>query len=301
MKFKKIVAIDYTGIDEFVHDDLLNLCDDFVMYEDIPVSDEDIINRAKGADAILVSWNTQINGDILKRLPDLKYVGMCCSLYDERSANVDIAQAREQNIIVKGVKDYGDDGVVEFIISELIRLLGGFGNIQWRDEAVELKNTKLGIIGLGTLGLMFAEAARYFGMSVYYYNRNERNDINDKNIKYLPLDELLSTCDVLSTHLPKNTIVLANHEFETFGEGKIFINTGLSPSYSTVAFKKWMSKGNNFAIFDANGTTEELRSEFENNKKFIATAKVTGFTRNARKRLACKAVKNLKDVLTEIE
>jgi len=48
---------------------------------------------------------------------------MCCSLYDEDSANVDIKIAKLNNIEVRGVRDYGDEGLIEFIISELIRLL----------------------------------------------------------------------------------------------------------------------------------------------------------------------------------
>lgn len=63
--------------------------------------------------------------------PNLRYIGMCCSLYEEKSANVDIAAAREKGIVVTGVKDYGDEGVVEYVISELVRYLHGL-----RPEAV---------------------------------------------------------------------------------------------------------------------------------------------------------------------
>ncbi len=52
---------------------------------------------------------------------------MCCSLYDDESSNVAVKFARGQGIVVKGIRDYGDPGVVEFIVSELVRLLHGFG------------------------------------------------------------------------------------------------------------------------------------------------------------------------------
>lgn len=52
---------------------------------------------------------------------------MCCSLYSEESANVDIAYAREKNIRVLGIRDYGDRGVVEYVLHELTGLLHGFG------------------------------------------------------------------------------------------------------------------------------------------------------------------------------
>ena len=68
-------------------------------------------------------------------------------LYDEKSANVDIETARNLGIEVKGVRDYGDEGTVEFIFAELITLFKGLGKNKWRNEATELKNKRIGIIG----------------------------------------------------------------------------------------------------------------------------------------------------------
>jgi lactate dehydrogenase-like 2-hydroxyacid dehydrogenase len=92
---------------------------------------------------------------------------MCCSLYDENLANVDIAAARKLGIQVKGVKDYGDEGTIEFIFAQLIFLFKGLGKHKWKSEATELTNKSIGIIGLGTLGLMVAKIAIHFGMIVF--------------------------------------------------------------------------------------------------------------------------------------
>ena len=40
---------------------------------------------------------------------------------------MDIAFAREKGIKVLGIRDYGDRGVVEYVLHELIGLLHGFG------------------------------------------------------------------------------------------------------------------------------------------------------------------------------
>lgn len=63
--------------------------------------------------------------------------------------------------MVLGVKDYGDEGVVEYVVSELVRLLHGFGNVRWLEESTELTGRKVGIIGLGKTGGMIAEAMRF--------------------------------------------------------------------------------------------------------------------------------------------
>lgn len=297
MKFNKIVSVDNTGIDEFVHDDLQSFCEELIMYKDFPKDEEEVVERAKNAEAILVSWNTPITANIIKRLPQLKYIGMCCSLYDESSSNVDIIQAKKQGIVVKGVMNYGDDGVVEYIFSELIRLFKGIGNIQFREEQIELKEIKLGIIGLGTVGNMVADTAKFFEMDVYYHNRRKREDTK---YTYLSLKEILNSCDIISTHLPRNSVVMGEEEFKELGNGKILINTGLSPSFDEHAFEKWIKCKSNFAIFDGVSANESFREKYKDYSNIIMTSVVTGFTKNARKRLAHKAVDNLRLFLSEM-
>ena len=63
-----------------------------------------------------MSYRYPIGEAVLKECKNLKYIGMCCSLYSEESANVDIACARERGIRVLGIRDYGDRGVVEFVL-----------------------------------------------------------------------------------------------------------------------------------------------------------------------------------------
>ena len=65
-------------------------------YTGIPETDEEIVNRIGDADCVLVSYNTQIRRNVIEACPNIKYIGMCCTLYSESSANVDIAAARER-------------------------------------------------------------------------------------------------------------------------------------------------------------------------------------------------------------
>ena len=56
--------------------------------------DDEIVRRIGDADGVLVSYTSRIGREVLERCPQVRYVGMCCSLYSEASANVDIAYAR---------------------------------------------------------------------------------------------------------------------------------------------------------------------------------------------------------------
>ena len=70
-------------------------------FDEPPTSDEEIIQRIGDADAFFVSWGTKISANVIEKAPNLKYVGMCCSLYSKESANVNIDAAEKRGITVK--------------------------------------------------------------------------------------------------------------------------------------------------------------------------------------------------------
>lgn len=198
------------------------------------------------------------------------------------------------------MRDYGDDGVIEFILSELIQLLKGTGSHQWKDDQVELGNQKIGIIGMGTTGEMLARAALFFKMDVYYFSRTRKPEIESAGCKYLPLNELLNTTDIVSIHLPKNNHLLDKEHFDILGNGKILINTTIGLSFDKDAFLNWMKSGLNFAIMDGIGMGEHS-SEFQKLNNFIFTNKTSGFTANAKDRLGQKVLDNIQTYLKENE
>ncbi|NBG87491.1 NAD(P)-dependent oxidoreductase [Isachenkonia alkalipeptolytica] len=299
MKLKKIVSVDNTRLVPEVRAELESLAEETIFYEDYPETKEAVEQRMKDAEVVLVSWNTKIHREAILGAKNLKYIGMCCSLYDEESANVDIAAARELSIPVLGVKDYGDEGVIEFIISELVSLLHGFHNHQWRDFPTELTGQKLGIIGMGTLGKMLTATAKHFNMEVYYYSRSRKPEVEALGATYLPKEELLQTVDILSTHLPRNTVALSPEDFETFGAGKILINTSLGKTYDLQGFRKWIENRDNYAIFDVGGL-EGLLEEMKAYENVITSNNVAGFTTQAKARLSEKVLENLREVFPSL-
>lgn len=111
-------------------------------------------------------------------------------------------------------------------------MIKGIGNHQWKPEPVGLANRKIGIIGLGATGRMLANLLQAFWAEVFYFSRNRKPDAELAGIKYLSLDELLMTTEIISLHLPKKTNILKNDEFKKFGNGKILINTSLGLTFA---------------------------------------------------------------------
>lgn len=293
MKFNRIVAIDNTGLISNAIDELGECSDQEVVFcQDDPTTDEEIIARIGDAECMLVSWRTRVDSSVIKRCPGLRFVGLCCSLYDEASSNVDVAFARQQGIEVAGVRDYGDEGLVEYVISELIQLCKGLGEHQWRSEPVELTGKTLGIVGLGTTGRMLADRAHAFGMNVIYFSRTRKPEAEQLGFKYRPLHRLLEEAEIVSLHLPRNTNVLGPEEFSVLGDGKILVNTSLGLVFDKLAFVEWAKAPGNFAIFDGDGAGSVV-SEFSKLAGVITTEKVSGWTAEARQRLSDKVLANV--------
>lgn len=300
MTFQKITIIDSCGLIPLVLEQIAQLSKEpIIIFNDFPDSDTEILNRIADSDCALVSWHTKVNAEVIKAAPNLKYIGMCCSLYDEKAANVDIAQARKQGIVVKGVRDYGDDGTLEFIFAELIFLMKGLGGRRWQAENRELRGKSMGIIGMGTLGTMVARTAQYFGMNVFYFNRSRKPELEAEGFGFLSLNELLVTCDVISTHLPKNSNVMGEVEFQHKKPNSILVNTSIGLTFDKDAFLTWLSKDpTSFAIFDGPGVGE-FSEEFSKYPNIIVSDRSSGFTLEAQSRLSEKVLANLLNFLTD--
>lgn len=293
MKFDQIVCLDPPRLTSDGVERLSSLSHAPVLvYSDYATSDEQLIDRIGVADCILFNWKTKLSANVLHACKNLKYISLSCSLYDEKSANVDLSAAKASGISVASVKDYGDEGVVEFILSQLICLYQGFGKWQWQPQPTELGTKTLGVIGLGKTGLMVAEAARFLGMEVLYYSRTRKPEHETPNLSYAPLHELLAKADAITTHLPRNTYLLDQECFDKMKSQSILINISIGPTFEVDAFEAWIRNKNNFAIFDAVGAFG-CADSFARHSNVIYLDRASGWTIEAQNRLTEQVYKNL--------
>ena len=236
--FEKLVAIEPVSLIPSAEEKLHDYAKEVVLYRDIPADDEEIVRRIGDADAALLSYTSRMGKNVIERCPNLKYIGMCCSLYSEESANVDIAYARQHGIKVLGIRDYGDKGVVEYVLHELTGLLHGFGMPMLRDEPVEITGLKVGIVGLGVSGKMIADALAYLGADISYYSRTRKPEAEQQGMQYKPLARLLAESEVVFTCLNKNVLLLGREEFARLGAGAKAVPT--LPIWSC-ALEAWLT------------------------------------------------------------
>ena len=97
-------------------------------------------------------------------------------------------------------------------------------------RAFMLKGKKVGIIGLGNIGRHVAQIVQGFGAEVSYFDIKRRSEEQERSagVSFLPLEELLATCDIVSLHAPLNehTLHLIDEKaLAQMKESAILINT----------------------------------------------------------------------------
>lgn len=297
-KFKKMVAVEPVNLTENVRAKLDKYAEEIIFYPDLPKDNQEIIARIGDADAVLVSYVTKIDREVLETVPNVKYIGMCCSLYSEESANVDIAFARTKGIVVTGVRDYGDKGVVEYVIYQLVRILHGYDFPLWREKPLELTGLKIGMVGIGASGGIIADALHFLGADVSYYARSVKEDREAEGMHYKELPTLLKESEVVITCLNKNMILLHEEEFKALGNGKIMINTSIGPAADMPALKAWVSNPENIFCSDTKGGLGDIADEVWDYDNVICMNASSGMTAQAYELLGEKALKNMEDFLS---
>lgn len=299
--FNKLVAIEPIGLVPEALEKLNEYAKEVVLYSDRPENDEEIIRRIGDADAVLVRHTTAVDRYVIENGPNIKYIGMCCSLYSEESANVDIPAARERGIQVLGIRDYGDRGVVEYVLYELIRILHGYDGLRWKELPEEITGLQVGIVGLGVTGTLIAEAIQFMGADVRYYSRTRKTEQERRGIEYRELSDLLRESEVVFTCLNKNVILLHEEEFRQLGKKKILFNTSIGPSHDIDALRSWLEWGDGYFVCDTAGALGDASGELLTKPNVICKNQSAGWSRQSGILLSKKVLANIEKFLDGLQ
>lgn len=299
-KLKKIVAVAPVNLVPWAREELKEYADETVFFDTLPESWEETAKRIGDADAALIGISSSIGQNVLEQAPNLKYVGMVCSLYSEESANVDIAFARTKEITVKGVRNYGDRGVAEYAVYQLIRILHGYDFKRRQEKSRELTGLKVGMVGIGDSGGLIADALHFFGAEVSYFARNKKPEREKQGICFKPLEQLLRESEVVFTCLNKNTVLLHEEEFRQLGDGKIMFNTSIGPAADMDALEAWIKREGNLFCCDMSESLGDMSDDVRNRENVICIGESSGMTEQAYDLLARKSLDNIKEYLENL-
>ncbi len=217
---------------------------DLILYD--RTTDDKVIERIGDAEIVLTN-KVALPREILKSVPNLKYIGVTATGYNI----VDTVAARELGIVVTNVPAYSTGSVAQLVFAFILEFChhvgehnravqdGQWVNSQdftfWNYPLIELKNKTLGLIGYGAIGQAVATLAEAFGMNVLVYTRTASKVQSTERIQYAALDDVLNASDFISLHCPltDNTKELINkNSIQKMKTGSYLINTSRGPVIS---------------------------------------------------------------------
>lgn len=173
---------------------------------------EELLSRAKDADALMVFMPDRVDAQFLDACPQLKIVGAALKGYD----NFDIDACTQRGIWFSIVPDLLTIPTAELTIGLLLGLTrhlpegdrrirsGSFHG--WRPElyGTGLTGRTLGIIGMGAVGRAIAKRLSGFDMKLVYCDNVPLTDDQEQawNARRVSLDALLATSDFVVPMLP---------------------------------------------------------------------------------------------------
>jgi glycerate dehydrogenase len=191
--------------------------DDLRRLADLDVHDRtpahEVVARMGGAELAMTN-KTPMPADVLRQLPNLKYIGVLATGYNI----VDVKTARELGITVTNIPTYGTASVAQFAFALLLELCHRVGMHSeavragewtqssdwcfWKSPLVELAGKSMGIVGFGRIGRQTARIADAMGMRVLAHDAVQKDPPAYEGFRWAELDELLAESDVVSLHCP---------------------------------------------------------------------------------------------------
>jgi len=176
--------------------------------ENTSVEKEELAGIIANFDGVIIRSRTKIREDLIDiAAGSVKFIIRAGVGLD----NIDVEYAREKGIEVINTPEASTNGVAELAVGHMLALLrhipqatSSMKKGEWPKKKLkgnELGSCTVGIIGLGRIGRRTAILVKGFGAGIIGYDPYV-DEVQGMNIKMVELEELLSSSDIVSLHLP---------------------------------------------------------------------------------------------------
>ncbi len=309
----KIVILDRATLGFDVDMSIFDSLGEVISY-DITLENE-TISRVNDAD-IIITNKVLVTKEIMNEASNLKLI--CISATGTN--NVDLEYAKQKNISVKNVAGYSSSSVVQLAFSMIFHFIQKLSYYKkyvdeqnWQKSQIfthidkpffELDGKKVGIIGLGDIGSNLARKVKAFDCEVVYYSTSGKNSNNE--YKRVELDELLSTCDIISIHCPlnENTKNLLNYEnMKNIKDGAILLNLGRGGIINEADLAKIIDEKEIYCGIDVVFVEPILESNpllrVKNKQRLLLTPHIGWASIEARTKLVSMVAKNIEEFISQ--
>jgi glyoxylate reductase len=258
MPSDRLKVIATRRLPEPVETRLKELFDIALREDDAPMSRAELAAAVGQADVLVPTLTDTIDAGLLAQAgPRLKLIANFGAGVD----HIDMDTARQRGILVANtpgvVTEDTADMAMALVMAVTRRIPEGLALMQsgnwagWAPTALlgeRLGGRRIGILGMGRIGLAVARRARAFGMQIHYHNRRRLRSEIEQEIEatyWESLDQMVARMDVLSIncpHTPSTFHLMNARRLKLMKSDAVIVNT---------------SRGE---VIDENALTRMLRS-----------------------------------------
>lgn len=205
------------------------------------------------ADIITTFIYSELDASVLSQFPDLKLVATRSTGFD----HIDAAYCAEHEIGVCNVPYYGSNTVAEHVFALLLSLSHRMPEAADRAQrglfspfglqGFDLAGKTFGVVGTGGIGRNVIRIAKGFDMDVIAFDVFAKDELaQEMGFRYVALEELLTTADIVSLHvpsLPSTHHMLRRETIATMKDGAVIINVSRGDLIETSALIEALTTG----------------------------------------------------------
>ncbi|MBO8173331.1 MAG: C-terminal binding protein [Bacillaceae bacterium] len=277
-------------------------------------TEAEVIKEARDADAILNQY-APITRNVIESLEKCKVI----SRYGVGVNTIDIEAARNKNIIVTNVPDYGVEEVSNHTLALLLswarkvpllnnQVKSGRWDFKQAIPIFRFDKKILGVLGFGRIPRRFVEKAHPLGFYkiIAYDPFVSEEEMAESGVEKAALEEVIQQSDFLSIHVPltEDTYHLLDRDmFQLMKNNAVIINTARGPIIDEKALVEAIKQGEiaGAALDVAEEEPMPSDSPLLKMDQVILTPHSAWYSEEAMEELRTKAARNIVEVLKGLD
>ncbi|KMK68776.1 D-glycerate dehydrogenase [Puniceibacterium sp. IMCC21224] len=259
MTSKRLSVVVTRRLPKVVETRLSELFDVQLRADDTPMTRAELAQAMQGADVLVPTITDVIDGGLIGQAgPQLRLIAN----YGAGVDHIDVGTARSRGILVSNtpgvVAEDTADMTLALMLAVTRRIPEGLAVMQagewsgWAPTAFlggRLGGRRLGILGMGRVGMAVARRARAFGLQIHYHNRRRLRPEVEAEVEatyWESLDQMLARMDIVSVncpHTPSSFHLLNARRLKLMKPTAVVVNTSRGEVIDENALARMLKAG----------------------------------------------------------
>ncbi len=233
----------------------------------------EFLKAVEDVDALIVR-SDKVTNEVVEAAKNLKIVIRAGAGYD----NLDLEACTSNNVVAMNTPGQNSNAVAELALGMMVMIARGNYNGK---AGTELKGKKLGIHAYGNVGQLVAKIAKGFGMEIFAFDPFVDAEVIKKDgvTQLNSVEELYSTCQYISLHIPANDKTKKSIGFDLLSKmpkGATLVNTARKEVINEEELLKVFAERDDFRYVSdiAPDCKDEIAEKYEG--RFFFTPKKMG-------------------------